>query len=202
MRLRASTYSCTRRHLCWLLAAGCCRWGAAMGDQDDGFAYRTDRPVEELRQELEDLAAGWTLAEGTTFDLVNCGGTPCEWIRATCKAESKLEGAVYFHMHGGGHYRGSSRVAAPVCSHISGLAGIDCLSVGSREVLGPISRTQFYGLFMRMARSTTASRRSINGLSPLMTCTPLILGSQDKRAPRKSSSAATQLAVTWLSRSW
>jgi hypothetical protein len=30
-----------------------------MGDEE--FAYRTDRPVEELRKELEDLAAGWTV---------------------------------------------------------------------------------------------------------------------------------------------
>ena len=28
---------------------------------DEEFAYRTDRPVEELRKELEDLAAGWTV---------------------------------------------------------------------------------------------------------------------------------------------
>ena len=72
------------------------------------------------------------LADGTAFTEVNCGGTPCEWVKATCKAESKLEGAVYFHMHGGGHYRGSSRVAAPVRSHIASLAGIDCLSVNYR----------------------------------------------------------------------
>ena len=29
-----------------------------------GFQYRTDRPVPELRKELEDLAATWPLADG------------------------------------------------------------------------------------------------------------------------------------------
>jgi acetyl esterase/lipase len=72
------------------------------------------------------------LAQGTVFTAVQCGGVPCEWIRTECQAPSKLAGAVYFHMHGGGHYRGSSRVAAPVCSHLSSLAGIDCLSVNYR----------------------------------------------------------------------
>jgi acetyl esterase/lipase len=33
---------------------------------------------------------------------------------------------------GGGYYRGSSRVAAPVCSHIAAGAGIKCLSVNYR----------------------------------------------------------------------
>lgn len=41
------------------------------------------RPVPELRQELEDLAATWPLAEGTAFETVDAGGCPCEWITAT-----------------------------------------------------------------------------------------------------------------------
>jgi hypothetical protein len=34
-----------------------------MPEEEEGFAYRTDRPVDELRQELEDLAAGWTVSQ-------------------------------------------------------------------------------------------------------------------------------------------
>lgn len=47
-------------------------------------------------------------------------------------APKPITGACYFHVHGGGYYRGSSRVAAPVCSHIAGLAGVKCLSVNYR----------------------------------------------------------------------
>ena len=36
---------------------------------DEEFAYRTDRPVEELRKELEDLAAGWTVRADHTLSL-------------------------------------------------------------------------------------------------------------------------------------
>jgi monoterpene epsilon-lactone hydrolase len=72
------------------------------------------------------------LAEGTEFETVDADGVDCEWITATCKAPTPLSDACYFHVHGGGYYRGSSRVAAPVCSHIAGLAGIKCLSVNYR----------------------------------------------------------------------
>lgn len=72
------------------------------------------------------------LAEGTEFEAVDANGVPCEWITATCKATSAITDACYFHVHGGGYYRGSSRVAAPVCSHIAGLAGMKCLSVNYR----------------------------------------------------------------------
>ena len=76
----------------------------------------------------DNSGVGAQLSEGTTFTAVDAGGTPCEWIKTDCKAETKLSDAVYFHMHGGGHYRGSSRVA-PYCSYVSSLAGVDCLSV-------------------------------------------------------------------------
>lgn len=72
------------------------------------------------------------LAEGTAFEVVDANGVPCEWITAECKASSPISDACYFHVHGGGYYRGSSRVAAPVCSHIAGLAGVKCLSVNYR----------------------------------------------------------------------
>ena len=50
------------------LTAGLSSIGA-MGDEE--FAYRTDRPVEELRKELEDLAAGWTVRVTNTL-------SPCQ----------------------------------------------------------------------------------------------------------------------------
>ena len=178
-----------------------------MGDEEEEFAYRTDRPVDELRQELEDLAAGWTvrhhptpphpahpsgppgwpadpaaaataphtpdnsgagaqLAEGTTFTAVDAGGTPCEWIKTDCKAETKLDDAVYFHMHGGGHYRGSSRVAAPVCSHLSSLAGVDCLSVNYRvapEHKWPVAVDDCYAAYTWLVESGVAPEKIIIG---------------------------------------
>ena len=166
-----------------------------MGD-DEEFAFRTDRPVSELRQELEDLAAGWTVrptpplptpcstgarapappphpgpvrrqwAEGSTFTGVDANGTPAEWIRTECKADSKLDDAVYFHMHGGGHYRGFSRVAAPVCSHLSSLAGVDCLSVNYRvapEHKWPVAVDDCYAAYTWLVESGVAPEKIIIG---------------------------------------
>ena len=93
---------------------------------------------------------------------------PCEWIKTPSKAASALTGAVYFHMHGGGHYRGSSRVAAPVCSHVSSLAGIDCLSVNYRvapEHVWPAAVDDAYAAYCWL---TSAEVREMTcGLSPL-----------------------------------
>ena len=60
------------------------------------FAYRTDRPVVELRKELEDLAAGWTLAPGTEFATVDAGGVDCEWITAPSTVGTLADG-TYTH---------------------------------------------------------------------------------------------------------
>eukprot|EP01052_Picozoa_sp_SAG31_P008251 SAG31_NODE_413_length_15971_cov_7.706842_9_plen_321_part_00 len=109
--------------------------GAKDAQPDLSTFYNTDRPVSELRKELEDRAGGRPLQPGTEFETVSCHGVPCEWI-ATPPAVNVIPAsgnAVYFHVHGGGYYRGSTRVAAPLCSNILAASGIRrCLSVNYR----------------------------------------------------------------------
>lgn len=87
------------------------------------------KPVSELREAIEKAAAQWPLAEGTTFESVMCDGVSCEWVDVS----NANERVVYLHVHGGGYYRGSSRVDAALCSHLCEMAGIRCLSVNYRR---------------------------------------------------------------------
>jgi monoterpene epsilon-lactone hydrolase len=97
-----------------------------------------DLAAKRLELELqEDLPDGsmrfpnFTLPifPGTTFSKVTCNGVPCEWIRTPGSEDSPV---VYFHMHGGGYYRGNTRVEAPGTSVAAGLAKIRCLTVDYR----------------------------------------------------------------------
>lgn len=93
------------------------------------------KPIGQLRAELEVAAAEWPLAEGTVFEEANCGGVRCEWIRAPRVPGSDRgnDAAIYLHAHGGGYYRGSSRVDAAICSHLCAQTGAHCLSVNYRR---------------------------------------------------------------------
>ena len=109
--------------------------GPKDGSEPDLSTYfNTDRPVEDLRQELEERAGGRPLQPGTEFASVECNGVPCEWITTPpFDGVATIDGAVYFHVHGGGYYRGSTRVAAPLCSNVCAAAGFPkCLSVNYR----------------------------------------------------------------------
>lgn len=87
------------------------------------------KPVGQLREEIEKAAAQWALAEGTQFETVDCDGVSCEWITVP---ESNID-VVYVHAHGGGYYRGSSRVDAAICSFLCAMTGARCLSVNYRR---------------------------------------------------------------------
>ena len=88
------------------------------------------KPVSVLRDEIEAAAAGWPLAAGTTFQSTSCDGVACEWIHVPPAA---ADGCVYLHAHGGGYYRGSSRVDAAICSHLCMMTNSRCLSVNYRR---------------------------------------------------------------------
>lgn len=89
------------------------------------------QPVEQLRAEIEQVAASWGQAPGTTFQSVDCNGVSAEWISVA--SPGGVGDAVYLHAHGGGYYRGSSQVDAPLCSFLCADAGVRCLSVNYRR---------------------------------------------------------------------
>lgn len=92
------------------------------------------KPVSELREVIETAAAQWPVAEGTTFESVTCDGVSCEWIDVPdVLGGSNTDDVVYLHAHGGGYYRGSSRVDAAICSHLCEMTGASCLSVNYRR---------------------------------------------------------------------
>ena len=85
----------------------------------------------ELQEDLEDGTMVFPefslpVFPGTTFEPVECGGVPCEWIHTPDSTDSNI---FLFHMHGGGYYRGNTRIEAPGTSVVVGLAKIRCLSV-------------------------------------------------------------------------
>jgi monoterpene epsilon-lactone hydrolase len=97
--------------------------------------FNTDRPVEVLREELEERAKSRTLQPGTVFEEQLANGVPCEWVLTPPAdgVEPLPDNQVYFHCHGGGYYRGSTRVAGPICSSVCAFAGFTkCLSVNYR----------------------------------------------------------------------
>ena len=104
------------------------------------------QPVAQLRADIERVAAKWGLAPGTTFEAVDCNGVSAEWISAA--SNGSVSDAVYLHAHGGGYYRGSSRVDAALCSFLSADAGVRCLSVNYRrppdEGVFPAALDDFY----------------------------------------------------------
>ena len=87
------------------------------------------KPVSELREAIEKAATQWPLAKGTTFESVVCDGVACEWI----DVPNTQNDVVYLHAHGGGYYRGSSRVDAALCSFLCEMTGAQCLSVNYRR---------------------------------------------------------------------
>lgn len=89
------------------------------------------KPVRELRDVIEETAATWELAPGTTFEQTTCEGVDCVWIDA--ESDQNRSDAVYLHVHGGGYYRGSARVDAAVCSFVVAGSGVRCLSVNYRR---------------------------------------------------------------------
>ena len=69
------------------------------------------------------------LYPGSTFEAVDAGGVPCEWLRTPGSADSPV---VFLHMHGGGYYRGNTRIEAGGTSFLVGLARVRCLTVDYR----------------------------------------------------------------------
>ena len=89
------------------------------------------KPVAELRETIEQTAATWELAPGTSFEEAVCDGVGGLWISSV--SDRSDFGSVYMHIHGGGYYRGSARVDASVCSFVCAGAGVQCLSVNYRR---------------------------------------------------------------------
>ncbi len=69
------------------------------------------------------------LFPGTTFEAVRCNGVACEWLRVPRCESSPV---VYLHMHGGGYYRGNTRIEAGGTSFVCGLSRVRCLTVDYR----------------------------------------------------------------------
>jgi len=92
------------------------------------------RPVSQLRDEIEQAAAHWPLAQNTTIESTDCDGVAGTWIDVPAAMGGPAQsGVVYLHAHGGGYYRGSARVDAALCSHLCALSGARCLSVDYRR---------------------------------------------------------------------
>ena len=106
-------------------------------------SYHTDSSVADLRAELEVVAQQWPVATGTSMSRVLADGVECEWVMVNEHSVERNAGAgsdnvsggvngVYFHVHGGGFYRGSARVSLPLCSFVCSRTGLRCLSVNYR----------------------------------------------------------------------
>jgi len=89
------------------------------------------KPVDELRETIEQTAETWTLSPGTVFEEAVCNGVAALWISSP--SELPELDAVYLHIHGGGYYRGSARVDAAVCPFVCTGSGARCLSVNYRR---------------------------------------------------------------------
>jgi acetyl esterase/lipase len=90
--------------------------------------YTPQKSVDALRREMADGARDIPLPDGTTYERVDAGGVPAEWIAVPGSRPDK----VFFYSHGGGYYRGSAAISRPNVAHMCGAAGVRSLSIDYR----------------------------------------------------------------------
>ena len=90
--------------------------------------YSDEKSVDELRTEHRAGGAAVPLPEGTTWEAIDAGGVPAEWIACG----SPTSGKVFLFIHGGGYYRGSAAATRSTAARISAVSGMRCLSIDYR----------------------------------------------------------------------
>ena len=90
--------------------------------------YSDEKSIDELRTEHRAGGAAVPLPEGTTWEAVDAGGVPAEWIACG----SPTSGKVFLFIHGGGYYRGSAAATRSTAARISAVSGMRCLSIDYR----------------------------------------------------------------------
>ena len=90
--------------------------------------YSDKKSIDELRTEHRAGGAAVPLPEGTTWEPVDAGGVPAEWIACG----SPISGKVFLFIHGGGYYRGSAAATRSTAARISAVSGMRCLSIDYR----------------------------------------------------------------------
>ena len=90
--------------------------------------YSDEKSIDELRTEHRAGGAAVPLPEGTTWEAVDAGGVPAEWIACG----SLTSGKVFLFIHGGGYYRGSAAATRSTAARISAVSGMRCLSIDYR----------------------------------------------------------------------
>ena len=90
--------------------------------------YSDDKTIEQLRANHKAGGTAIPLPDGTTFEAVDAGGVPSEWIQVPNIDEKR----VFLFIHGGGYYRGSAAATRSAASGISKASGMRCLSIDYR----------------------------------------------------------------------
>tara|TARA_B100000676_G_scaffold305798_1_gene360731 strand:- start:54 stop:944 length:891 start_codon:yes stop_codon:yes gene_type:complete len=90
--------------------------------------YSDDKTIEQLRANHKAGGAAIPLPDGTTFEAVDAGGVPSEWIQVPNVDKKR----VFLFIHGGGYYRGSAAATRSAASGISKASGMRCLSIDYR----------------------------------------------------------------------
>lgn len=90
--------------------------------------YRPEQTIEELRSTHASNGASIPLPEGTTYEAVDAGGVPSEWIHVEDVADDRW----YLFIHGGGYYRGSIAATRATAARISAQTKAKVLSIDYR----------------------------------------------------------------------
>ena len=90
--------------------------------------YSDEKSIDELRTEHRAGGAAVPWPAGTTWEAVDVGGVPAEWI--ACGGPTS--GKVFLFIHGGGYYRGSAAATRSTAARISAVSGMRCLSIDYR----------------------------------------------------------------------
>ncbi|MGF1466440.1 MAG: alpha/beta hydrolase [Sandaracinaceae bacterium] len=84
--------------------------------------------LEDRRRRMDELGLRGVRPGRATFDPVDAGGVPAEWVRPP---NARTEGVV-LHLHGGGYVMGSPRSHRPPLAALASQSGFPILSVEYR----------------------------------------------------------------------
>jgi acetyl esterase/lipase len=88
----------------------------------------TGAPVEQLRANMETMTALAPLPDDVSFEPVDAGGVPAEWVTAPgARADAAL-----LYLHGGGYAIGSIATHRMIAANISRAAGVRVLVIDYR----------------------------------------------------------------------
>ncbi len=96
---------------------------SALGDYDD-----SQGAIEGFRRSLEEMTANLTFDGTATYERVNAGGVPAEWVAAEGAAEDR----AIIYVHGGGYVIGSVRTHRVLMSELSRASGAKVLGLEYR----------------------------------------------------------------------